>query len=165
MRISSHIALKRFAALAPIARIPGASLFLRSPSRRRPRISAKVRPRPLIISWRNRKNSGEGCGVVVAETRCQHRRGRWPAAQERANYNLAENFAVDSLYITLFAIIGSTWHCTWRSGGGPVGDPSRMRNRMKPDQPAAALVSCTVTFGAAKRISAAAKASIRRRSA
>jgi hypothetical protein len=37
--------------------------------------------------------------------------------------------------------------------------------RMKPDQPAAALVSCTVTLGAAKRISLAAKASINRRNA
>ncbi len=191
MRISAHTTLERCPAVAPIARIPGASLFFHSPSRRRPRISAKVRPRPLIISCRNSKNSGEGCGVVVAETRCQHRRGRWPAAwlansigalmsplvcyeagrpdaepatETERSATHRRNFAADSLQMAKALIIGSTQRCSRRSGGGRVGDAGRIGQRMKPDQ-AAALVSCTVTLGAAKRISPAAKASISRRNA
>ena len=193
MRISLHTTLlEPFPAVAPIARIASASLFFRSPSRRRPRISAKVRPRPLIISCRDSKNSGEGCNVVVAETRCQHRRGRWPAVwlansigalasplvcyeagrpdaepatETKRPATYRRNFAADSLQMATSLFIGSTQRCSRSSGGGRVGHACRIRQRVEPDQPALALVSCTVTLGAAKRISAAAKASISRRNA
>jgi hypothetical protein len=194
MGISSHTTRERFPAVAPIARIPGASLFFLSPSRRRLRISAKVRPRPLIISCRNSKSSGEGSSVVVAETRCQHRRGRWPAAWLANSIGAPAPPAVvaheagrpdaepatetqNDLLLTretllqircrcrqTSVIIGSTQRCSRRSGGGRVGAAGRVGQRMKPYQPAA-LVSCTVTLGAAKRISPAAKASISRRNA
>ena len=188
MRISSHTMLERFQAVAPIAGIPGESLFFHSPSRRRPRISAKVRPRPLIISCRNSKNSGEGCGVVVAERRCLQRRGRWPAnsigrsgpairccargrtAGSRPGDGDKTTCYLQEKFCCRFAVYGDIVNHRLKSKMFPeerltaCWRPRQDGRQTNPDQ-AAALVSCTVTLGAAKRISAAAKASISRRSA
>ncbi len=102
--------------------------------------------------------------VAVGVLRGRKARRRAGDGDEAICY-LQENSAADSLQMATSLIIGSTQRCSRRSGGGRVGDPGRIRQRMKLDQPAAALVSCTVTLGAANRISPAAKASISRRNA
>src|SRR6266404_4443340 len=72
MRISSHTTLERFPAAVPIAGTPGASLFFHSPNRRRASVSAEIRPRPLIISCRNSKNSEECRASFAAQTCCEY---------------------------------------------------------------------------------------------
>ena len=67
-----NLSTKAISSSSSDRRNTGCVAVLHSPNRRRARVSAKIRPRPLIISCRNSKNSEECRASFAAQTCCEY---------------------------------------------------------------------------------------------